>query len=158
MKKNNKGFSLVELIIVIAIMAILVGAIVPMLIMYIEKSEVSSDYQLADTVRSAIAYSIVDAKVVEDPASQPDLDRMENHGPISIDTLADNTVLKDSLIEYIGEDPSFLVGQVRSKHGAGCKCMVSTTNGVVKVTLTETDCTAKGDTSSGSTNNDISVE
>ena len=36
--KNNKGFSLVELIIVIAIMAILVGVIAPQLILYIEKS------------------------------------------------------------------------------------------------------------------------
>ncbi|HAL02696.1 MAG TPA: hypothetical protein DCP07_05005, partial [Lachnospiraceae bacterium] len=35
--KNNKGFSLVELIIVIAIMAILVGVMAPQLIKYIEK-------------------------------------------------------------------------------------------------------------------------
>ena len=32
MKKNNKGFSLVELIIVIAIMAILAGALAPCLL------------------------------------------------------------------------------------------------------------------------------
>ncbi|MBO6205612.1 MAG: prepilin-type N-terminal cleavage/methylation domain-containing protein, partial [Lachnospiraceae bacterium] len=38
--KNNKGFSLVELIIVIAIMAILVGVMAPQLIKYIEKSKV----------------------------------------------------------------------------------------------------------------------
>ena len=35
---NNKGFSLVELIIVIAIMAILAGAIVPAVIHYIDKA------------------------------------------------------------------------------------------------------------------------
>ena len=35
-KTNNKGFSLVELIIVIAIMAILAGAIAPALIRYID--------------------------------------------------------------------------------------------------------------------------
>ena len=40
-KTNNKGFSLVELIIVIAIMAILAGAIAPALIRYIDKSRKS---------------------------------------------------------------------------------------------------------------------
>lgn len=38
---NNKGFSLVELIIVIAIMAILAGAIAPALIRYIDKARAS---------------------------------------------------------------------------------------------------------------------
>ena len=155
--KNEKGFSLVELIIVIAIMAILVGLMVPLLIIYVEKTNVSSDYQLADTIRSALSYSIVDAKVLDDPASQPDLQAMEA-GPISIGSLDDGTVLKDSLTEYIGVDPATVTTQVRSKHGAGMDCMVSTTNGIVKVTFTETDSSAKGDTSSGSTNNDITVQ
>ena len=51
---ERKGFSLVELIIVIAIMAILVGVMAPMLMRYIEKSNVSADIQLCDTVREAI--------------------------------------------------------------------------------------------------------
>lgn len=54
MKKNNKGFSLVELIIVIAIMAILAGALAPALIKYINKSRRSADISNADTIRSAI--------------------------------------------------------------------------------------------------------
>ena len=54
MKKNNKGFSLVELIIVIAIMAILAGALAPALIKYINKSRRSTDIQNADSLRTAI--------------------------------------------------------------------------------------------------------
>ena len=42
-KINNKGFSLVELIIVIAIMAILAGALAPQLIKYIDNSRKSTD-------------------------------------------------------------------------------------------------------------------
>ncbi|MBO6090448.1 MAG: prepilin-type N-terminal cleavage/methylation domain-containing protein, partial [Lachnospiraceae bacterium] len=113
--KNNKGFSMVELIIVVAIMAILVGLIAPVMLHCIEKSTVSSDYQLADTVRSCLSYSIVDAKVKEDPASQPDLNAMEA-GPIDIATLDDGSVLKDSATEYLGVDPATLATQIRSKH------------------------------------------
>ncbi len=45
MKKemNNKGFSLVELIIVIAIMVILIAVLAPQYLKYVEKSRVSSD-------------------------------------------------------------------------------------------------------------------
>lgn len=57
---KNKGFSLVELIIVIAIMAILVGVMAPQLIKYIEKTNISADKQLCDSVASAITYSMTD--------------------------------------------------------------------------------------------------
>ena len=53
-KMNNKGFSLVELIIVIAIMAILAGAIAPALIRYIDKSRRSNDVSSCDTIETAV--------------------------------------------------------------------------------------------------------
>lgn len=45
-KKDNKGFSLVELIIVIAIMAILVGVVGTQVLPYIEKSRHAKDVQV----------------------------------------------------------------------------------------------------------------
>ena len=60
MKKNNKGFSLVELIIVIAIMAILAGALTPALIKYINKSRRSADISNADTIRTACQTAMSD--------------------------------------------------------------------------------------------------
>lgn len=53
-KKNNKGFSLVELIVVIAIMAVLMGVLAPTLIGNIEKSRESKDLQNLDSIRQAV--------------------------------------------------------------------------------------------------------
>lgn len=54
MKKTNKGFSMVELIIVIAIMGILAGALAPALIKYINKSRLSTDISNGQQIASAI--------------------------------------------------------------------------------------------------------
>lgn len=48
MKRNNKGFSLVELIIVIAIMAILVGVVGATVIPYLDKSREQKDIAKLD--------------------------------------------------------------------------------------------------------------
>lgn len=59
-KMNNKGFSLVELIIVIAIMAILVGVLAPQYLKYVEKSRVSADMDQLDSVYTACTTAAAD--------------------------------------------------------------------------------------------------
>ena len=57
---NNKGFSLVELIIVIAIMAVLIGVLTPQYIKYLDKSKVAVDTTLADNLRQAMLTTYLD--------------------------------------------------------------------------------------------------
>ncbi len=62
MKKemNNKGFSLVELIIVIAIMAVLIGVLAPQYLKYVKSSKVSTDITNAESIATAINVAISD--------------------------------------------------------------------------------------------------
>ncbi|MCR5623634.1 MAG: type II secretion system GspH family protein [Lachnospiraceae bacterium] len=57
-KLNKKGFSLVELIIVIAIMAILVGIVASQVVPYLEKSRRGKDLQQLEAVNTALVASI----------------------------------------------------------------------------------------------------
>lgn len=66
-KLGNKGFSLVELIIVIAIMVLLVGLLAPQYIKYLDKSRIAADTQLADNVRQAMSTTLLDPNVTAIP-------------------------------------------------------------------------------------------
>ena len=64
MEDANRGFSLVELIIIIAIIALLVATLAPQLIKYVEKTRVSSDVQLCDTIHTALITAMADPSVL----------------------------------------------------------------------------------------------
>lgn len=64
-KLGNKGFSLVELIIVIAIMVLLVGLLAPQYIKYLDKSRIAADTQLLDNVRQAMTTTLLDPDVTD---------------------------------------------------------------------------------------------
>ena len=59
-QKNNKGFSLVELIVVVAIMAVLVGVLAPQFIKYVEKSRQSTDLQNVEELKNAVEVAVAD--------------------------------------------------------------------------------------------------
>ena len=59
-RKANKGFTLVELIIVVAIIAILTAVAAPQYIKYVEKSRIAKDDNNIGSIRTAIETAIVD--------------------------------------------------------------------------------------------------
>ncbi len=59
-KTNNKGFSLVELIVVIAIMAVLIVVAAPQFLKYVEDSRRAKDVQLASSLHTAYLADIAD--------------------------------------------------------------------------------------------------
>lgn len=65
-RNRNKGFSLVELIVVIAIMAVLVGVLAPQFIGYVAKTRQSTDIQNAQTLATEIGVRIANTEAGED--------------------------------------------------------------------------------------------
>ena len=166
MKKllNQKGFSLVELIIVIAIMAILVAIMVPVLMKWIEKSNVSSDTQLADTVRGAFLCAVTDARVLADPDSQPLINMMEDEtnypdgmSILALNSATGNPVITDSVEEIMGMDVSDVKSHLKSKHDSvNTDFMVKLRGGNIIVEVTNTDMSGKKNYSR--TDNNIIVD
>lgn len=150
--KNNKGFSLVELIIVIAIMAILVGVMAPQLIKYIEKSNVSADMQLLDAVYDAVVYASVDPDVMADPDSRDLLDDMRTQA-IRLEDLANGSYFGQEVISTLGWSDlqqSTYVEMLKSAHGSNATIYFTYKGDFVNpiiMWITTTDATGKKDTS-----------
>ena len=139
--KNNKGFSLVELIIVIAIMAILVGVMAPQLIKYIEKSKVSADTQLADSVHTAILTAMMDPEVVNDTRYNGEIGNY--YTATAVSGLGTGSPIASSALEILGATSGGAVNasiKSTTASGAGVSFVV-TGNNSVSVWITGTDST-----------------
>jgi len=107
--KSKKGFSLVELLIVIAIMAVLVGVLAPQYFRYLERSRQSSDIQVLNSIANAIQTIGADPMFSDAmPAGGTTIVinwAANSNGAITIEGAAGNTNLTDiqnELISIIG--------------------------------------------------------
>lgn len=105
---NNEGFSLVELIIVIAIMAILAGAIAPALIRYIDKARASRATEEARTIVTAVETALA-TKAGEDADFQIGATFVTSDGTSVQCGLITNWILSktQSGDEFTDQDPEY---------------------------------------------------
>ena len=135
---NNKGFSLVELIIVIAIMAVLVGVLAPQYLKYVEKSRESADLDNAQNVISAIQVYAADEAVAA-------ADKLKDGGTITFAaTGASVGGTTGSNIDKALTAASVEVGSIKFKSSkyTGATISVTVTDGVP--TFEETTTTGLG--------------
>lgn len=64
MKKNNKGFSLVELIVVVLIMGIIAVALAPQVMKWVGEARTNSDKNTAKDIKSSIQIAVADTQSV----------------------------------------------------------------------------------------------
>ncbi len=60
LKKNNKGFSLVELIVVVLIMAIIAVALAPQIMKWVKNSRITADQNAIGNVKAAVQAAVAD--------------------------------------------------------------------------------------------------
>lgn len=160
--RNNKGFSLVELIIVIAIMAVLVAVLAPQLLKYIEKSRVTSDKSLLHTINSAVTYASVNGKVVDDPISENFI-RSFVSTPVMLEDIPTDSALYDEVIETLGWNDlnqSTYMYYIKSAHSGSSHIYMQykgSCDNPIAFWITCTDAAGEKDTSENVTDSYLNV-
>lgn len=128
MKKGTAGFTLVELIVVIAILGILAGIAIPVYSGYINKAKEAADLQVLDAVKTATIFAAVDTDTEHDA----------NVTEITVSAAGDVTAYKDGTTSVTVAKDSAVEKEIKSLLGGSYTPMTSETYKAKGATWTTT--------------------
>ena len=128
-KMNNKGFSLVELIVVIAIMGVLMVILAPQYLRYVEKSRLQKDNTAISELAENVKIALAEDDVYESVRNDSDVTVTVNGTQYA----ASNDELADELKLTVG-NPTDVKLTSRTYDKATVTLKIDTTTKVFKVT------------------------
>ena len=137
-KSSKKGFTLVELIVVIVILAVLAAMLVPALIGYIDRARKEKDYQAASVVYAAAQAALTEAYAkgdIEDKASATAITNTSKFGTPEVDygkvvyDLAGVTTDKVTAFSFTAENAIIKSGTVTIDNGGSAVTYKLNTDG-----------------------------
>lgn len=132
-KENNKGFSLVELIVVIAIMVVLIAVLGSTILGYVDKSKYSKDISALDSVNTAVK------TFVAEPDTKYDNGKLYKLSTLMTETHDPNGVLKSILKEVFTDAGDFNNASKSFANTTTSNVFVKITDGAVSIHVESAD-------------------
>ncbi|MBR5348788.1 MAG: prepilin-type N-terminal cleavage/methylation domain-containing protein [Lachnospiraceae bacterium] len=129
--KNNKGFSLVELIIVVAIMAVLMGILAPQYIRYVEKTRIRADDSIISDMDKAASALLADEKYYTKASNTVVVTMTHATGAVSVSGLGSMATT------FVNEMHTSLYGQTGAVNKFKSKAYAGTATSTATYTWTQ---------------------